>query len=40
LGIQKGAIRLMDNGQQYAGTHLFIDMWGASHTSNEEAGGG
>ena len=36
MGIQKGAIRRLDNGQQYAGTHLFIDMWGALHTSNEE----
>ena len=36
MGTDKGAIRHLDNGQQYAGTHLFVDMWGASRTSDEQ----
>jgi len=33
----KGAIHRRADGLQYAGTHLFIDMWGASSTDNERA---
>lgn len=33
----KGAIHRRDDGVQYAGTHLFVDMWGASATDDEVA---
>lgn len=33
----KGAIRRRADGVQYAGTHLFVDMWGVSDTDNEVA---
>ena len=31
----KGAIHRRADGVQYAGTHLFVDMWGASATDDE-----
>ncbi len=31
----KGALRRRPDGIQYAGTHLFVDMWGAQHTDDE-----
>jgi len=31
----KGALRRRPDGTQFAGTHLFIDMWGAQHTDDE-----
>ena len=31
----KGALRRRPDGIQYAGTHLFVDMWGAQQTDNE-----
>lgn len=31
---KKGALGFSANGTQYAGTHLFIDLWGANNTSN------
>ena len=34
---QKGAIQRRADGVQYAGTHLFVDMWGASKTDDEAA---
>ena len=33
----KGAIRRRADGVQYAGTHLFVDMWGAKATDDESA---
>jgi len=33
----KGAIHRRADGLQYAGTHLFVDMWGASATDDEVA---
>ena len=36
-GAAKGAIRRRTDGVQYAGTHLFVDMWGASATDDEAA---
>ena len=33
--LAKGALRRRPDGTQYAGTHLFIDMWGAQHTDSE-----
>lgn len=33
----KGAIHRRADGLQYAGTHLFVDMWGASATDDEAA---
>ena len=33
----KGAIHRRADGLQYAGTHLFVDMWGASATDDETA---
>lgn len=32
----KGAIRRRPDGVQFAGTHLFVDMWGAQNTDNKE----
>lgn len=34
---EKGALRRHADGRQYAGTHLFIDLWGARNTDNKEA---
>ena len=34
---EKGAIHRRADGVQYAGTHLFVDMWGASSTDDEAA---
>ena len=34
---EKGAIYRRPDGVQYAGTHLFVDMWGASATDDEAA---
>ena len=33
----KGAIRRRPDGVQYAGTHLFVDMWGAQNTDDKDA---
>ena len=33
----KGAIHRRADGLQYAGTHLFVDMWGATATDDEAA---
>ena len=35
--MQKGAIHRRADGLQYAGTHLFVDMWGAKATDDETA---
>ena len=32
----KGALHRRPGGLQYAGTHLFVDMWGAKNTDNEQ----
>jgi len=34
---QKGALHRRVDGVQYAGTHLFVDMWGARNTDNASA---
>ena len=34
---QKGALHRRPDGVQYAGTHLFVDMWGAKNTDDKEA---
>ncbi len=34
---QKGALHRQPNGVQYAGIHLFVDMWGAQRTDDENA---
>ncbi|PWQ95660.1 adenosylmethionine decarboxylase [Leucothrix pacifica] len=34
---QKGALHRRPDGVQYAGTHLFVDMWGAKRTDDKEA---
>jgi S-adenosylmethionine decarboxylase len=33
----KGALGRRPDGVQYAGTHLFVDMWGAKNTDDKEA---
>ena len=35
--LPKGAIHRRGDGIQYAGTHLFLDLWGASQTDDESA---
>jgi S-adenosylmethionine decarboxylase proenzyme len=32
----KGAIKSLDSGLQFAGTHLFIDLWDAKNSDSEE----
>ena len=37
FSVPKGAIHRRADGLQYAGTHLFVDMWGASAMDDEAA---
>ena len=37
MAAEKGAIYRRADGVQYAGTHLFVDLWGASATDDEAA---
>ena len=34
---KKGALHRRADGVQFAGTHLFVDMWGAQNTDNKDA---